>query len=161
VLTVWDSSYGPIYAVVGNGIAGYDGNGGPATRAELNAPGAVALDRTGDLLIADTGNNRIRVVAARTGHRYGQAMTAGHIYTIAGNGTAGYSGDGGPATAARFSIPGGVTQDGAGNQPGQNWRRSLTRPGSAATSRRCCYLQRLVSGRLMLIKYALRLSFKL
>ncbi|HEY2580037.1 MAG TPA: hypothetical protein VGI74_27305, partial [Streptosporangiaceae bacterium] len=104
-----------IYTIAGNGTAGYDGNGGPATRAELNAPGAVALDRTGDLLIADTGNNRIRVVAASTGHRYGQAMTAGNIYTIAGNGTAGYDGNGGPATRAELNAPGAVALDRTGD----------------------------------------------
>ena len=55
-------------------------------------------------MIADAGANRIRVVADSTGTFYGQAMTAGDIYTVAGNGTLGVSGDGGPATAPN-SLP--------------------------------------------------------
>ena len=54
---------GDIYTVAGNGTAGYSGNGGPATKAELGSPHGVATDAAGNLLIADTGNNRIRVVA--------------------------------------------------------------------------------------------------
>jgi hypothetical protein len=55
------------------------------------------------------------VVAARPGVFYGQAMTGGDIYTVAGNGTGGFSGDGGPATSAELSQLGGVAVDGAGN----------------------------------------------
>jgi NHL repeat len=66
------------------------------------------------VLIADQLNNRVRVVAARTGTFYGQAMTAGDIYTIAGNGTSGFSGDGGPAASAELLQPEGVAVD-AGN----------------------------------------------
>ena len=71
-------------------------------------------DTAGNVLIADTSNNRIRVVAASTGTFYGQAMTAGDIYTIAGNGTYGFSGDGGPGTTAELSYPEAVAVD-AGN----------------------------------------------
>ena len=71
--------------------------------------------RPGNLLIADSGNSRIRVVAATTGTFYGQAMTKGDIYTVAGNGTQGYSGDGGPATGAELDQPFGVGVDAAGN----------------------------------------------
>jgi len=104
-----------IYTVAGNGTAGFSGDGGPAGGAELNAPGAVTVDGAGNLVITDTGNNRIRVVAAASGRFYGQAMTAGHIYTVAGNGTAGFSGDGGPATAAELRAPAAVVADAAGN----------------------------------------------
>ena len=55
------------------------------------------------------------MVAARSGTFYGRAMTAGHVYAIAGNGERGYSGDGGPATAARLSGPAGIAVDPAGN----------------------------------------------
>jgi trimeric autotransporter adhesin len=106
---------GDIYSVAGNGTAGYSGDGGPATSAELDDPYGVAVDAAGNLVIADSGNERVRVVAASTGTFYGQKMTAGDIYTVAGNGTAGYSGDGGPATSAELDDPDGVAVDGAGN----------------------------------------------
>jgi trimeric autotransporter adhesin len=106
---------GDIYTVAGNGTLGYSGDGGPATSAELNDPGGVAVDGSGNLVIADSENDVVRVVAASTGTFYGQAMTAGDIYTVAGNGTAGSSGDGGPATSAEFAFPEGVAVDGSGN----------------------------------------------
>ena len=104
-----------IYTVAGDGTAGFGGDGGPAATAELNSPEAVTADAHGNMVIADTGNNRIRVVAATSGTFYGAAMTAGDIYTVAGNGTAGYSGDGGPATAAMLQTPTSVVTDAAGN----------------------------------------------
>ena len=106
---------GDIYTVAGDGTAGFAGDGGPATSAELSSPEGVAADAAGNLLIADTFNQRIRVVAASSGTFYGKAMTAGDIYTIAGNGTAGFSGDGGPATSAELNSPQGVAADAAGN----------------------------------------------
>jgi len=106
---------GDIYTVAGNGKPGFSGDGGPATRAELDLPRGVAADAAGNLLVADEINNRVRVVAARTGTFYGQAMTAGDIYTVAGNGTFGFSGDGGPATRAELAGPQGVAADAAGN----------------------------------------------
>jgi sugar lactone lactonase YvrE len=105
---------GDIYTVAGTGTQGFSGDGGPATSAELNFPQGVAVDAAGNLVVADTGNNRVRVVAARTGTFYAQAMTAGNIYTIAGNGRHGFSGDGGPATKAELG-PSGVAVDAAGN----------------------------------------------
>src|SRR6266705_630513 len=107
-----------IYTVAGDGRQGFSGDGGPATRAELNlleSVAGVAVDAAGNLLIADFGNNRVRVVAARTGTFYGQPMTAGDIYTVAGDGTKAFSGDGGPATSAELSLPEGVAVDAAGN----------------------------------------------
>jgi hypothetical protein len=106
---------GDIYTVAGTGHPGYSGDGGPATAAQLNDPRSVAADGSGNLLIADTRNNRIRVVAESTGTFYGQAMTAGDIYTVAGSGEHGDSGNRGPATAARLTGPAGVTADAAGN----------------------------------------------
>ena len=106
---------GDIYTVAGDGTLGFSGDGGPATSAELNGPAGVAVDAAGNLLIADTGNERVRVVAHKTGTFYGQPMTGGDIYTVAGDGTQGFSGDGGPATNARLSFPEGVAVDAAGN----------------------------------------------
>ena len=103
-----------IYTVAGDGTPGFTGDGGPATGAELDFPGAVAVDGAGNLVIADSGNNRVRLVAARSGTFYGQAMTAGHIYTVAGDGSGGFSGDGGPATKAALTDQW-VAVDGSGN----------------------------------------------
>jgi secreted PhoX family phosphatase len=106
---------GDIYTIAGNGKDGFGGDGGPATTAELYFPEEVAVDAAGNLLIADTNNNRVRVVAASTGTFYGQQMTAGDIYTVTGDGTAGFSGDGGPATTAELNLPQAVAVDAAGN----------------------------------------------
>jgi hypothetical protein len=106
---------GDIYTVAGNGTSGFSGDGGRATQAELNAPESVVPDHAGNLVIADTGNGRVRVVATATGTFYGRAMTKGDIYTVAGNGTTGFAGDGGPATGAEFHLAVAVAVDGAGN----------------------------------------------
>jgi uncharacterized protein (TIGR03437 family) len=97
---------GTITTVAGNGGADYGGDGGSATgpNAQLNNPEAVALDTAGNLYIADTRNNRIRMVS-----------TSGVITTIAGNGVAGRAGDGAAATVAEISNPEGVAVDSAGN----------------------------------------------
>ncbi len=105
---------GHIYTLAGTGTAGFSGDGGPSTRASVHHPNGLTVDRAGNLLIADSNNGRIRVIVARTGTFYRQAMTAGHIYTIAGGGTSRLR-DGGPATAARLDIPYDVTIDRAGN----------------------------------------------
>ena len=84
-------STGTESVVAGDYMWRYDGDGGPATTAELGGPSGVAVDSAGDIVIADTGNNVVRFVPATSGTYYGQAMTAGDIYTIAGNDTAGYS----------------------------------------------------------------------
>ena len=96
---------GDIITVAGNGTAGYSGDGGPATAAELNQPCGVAVDAAGDLFIADWINNVVREVVKATGD----------IITVAGDGTAGYSGDGGPATAAELDAPSLVAVDSAGD----------------------------------------------
>jgi len=84
--------------------SGFAGDGGPAGSAILNHAEAVAVDSAGNLYIADTINHRIRKVDAATGL----------IYTIAGNGTSGYSGDRGPALAAEITFPVGIAVDQAG-----------------------------------------------
>jgi NHL repeat-containing protein len=94
----------------GNGTAGFSGDGGPATAAQLNAAFmGMAVDTAGNLFLADQNNNRVRKVSAD-----------GVITTVAGSGTmgngkGGFSGDGGPATAAQLSVPNGVAIDAAGN----------------------------------------------
>jgi len=106
---------GDIYTVAGDGVSGFSGDGGPATKAHLAEPGQVAVDAAGNLLISDSGNNRIRVVAVKTGTFYQQAMTAGDIYTVAGNAVGGFSGDGGPASKAGLFEPSGVAINSTGD----------------------------------------------
>jgi hypothetical protein len=105
---------GDIYTVAGDGSAGFAGDGGPASSAELDQPTQIAIDASGNLVFAENGDNRIRVVAVTAGTFYGQAMTAGDIYTVAGDGSSAFSGDNGPATAAGLWA-GGVAVDASGN----------------------------------------------
>ena len=102
---------GKIQTIVGDGIAGYSGDGGPATSAELNSPSTVFVDTFGNIFIADSNNEVIREV----GGPNNSVIGPGVIRTIAGNGTQGFSGDGGPATSAAFDFPFGVFLDGSGN----------------------------------------------
>ncbi len=88
---------GTIRTVAGTGTAGFSGDGGPAARAQLNGPTGIAVDATGALFIADSGNNRVRRVSPD-----------GTITTVAGSGTKGFSGDGGTAVKAQLSGPTGV-----------------------------------------------------
>ncbi len=104
-----------IYTVAGDGTFTFSGDGGPATKAGLSFPEGVAVDPGGNLVIADTDAHRVRVVATRSGRFYGQAMTAGNIYTVAGNGSSGDTGDGGPALDAELGFLQAVTVDSAGN----------------------------------------------
>jgi sugar lactone lactonase YvrE len=97
------SPSGIITTVAGNGAADF-GDGGPSTSAALRYPTGVAVDGTGNLFIADLGNNRIRKVSP-----------SGIIITVAGAGTKGFTGDGGPATSAEMNQPRGVAVDAAGN----------------------------------------------
>jgi DNA-binding beta-propeller fold protein YncE len=81
----------------------------------LNLPSGVTVDSAGNLVFADTLNDMIRVVAVTTGTFYGQAMTAGDIYKIAGNRIPGFSGDGGQPTTAELNTPMSVAAAPAGN----------------------------------------------
>jgi trimeric autotransporter adhesin len=96
-------SDGVLTTVAGNGTAGFSGDNGPATSAQLTDPRGTALDSVGNLYIADAQNNRIRKVAN------------GVITTVAGNGTAGFTGDNGPATSAQLNGPWGVVVDTTGD----------------------------------------------
>ena len=95
---------GVITTVAGTGLAGYSGDGGRATQAQLNQPTGTAIDATGNLYIADAANNRVRKVSPW-----------GIITTAIGTGSAGYSGDNGLASLARVNHPAGVTFDKSGN----------------------------------------------
>ena len=105
---------GDITTIAGDGTYGYSGDGGPATSAELAYPDGVVTDAAGNVLLSDQDSFRVRIVAASTGTFYGQAMTA-DIYTIAGDGTQGSSGDGGPATSAELGQPEELAVDHHGN----------------------------------------------
>jgi trimeric autotransporter adhesin len=98
-------STGIISTVAGTGSSGYSGDGGQATSVALRSPQGVAVDASGNIYIADTDNERIRMVTKSTGI----------ISTVAGTGSYGYSGDGGQATSAALSYPRGITVDASGN----------------------------------------------
>jgi sugar lactone lactonase YvrE len=95
---------GIMTTIAGNGTSGYSGDGGQATAAELNTPYKTVVDATGNIYIADFNNSVIRMV-----------NTSGIISTIAGNGTRGYSGDCGQATAAELYAPDAIAFDNLGN----------------------------------------------
>ncbi|HXS63824.1 MAG TPA: hypothetical protein VN767_13310 [Streptosporangiaceae bacterium] len=102
---------GHLYVVAGT-TSGTPGDGGPATRAQFSALRGLAVDSSGNLV--QTDGFWVRVVAARTGTFFGQQMTAGDVYTVAGDGSSTPSGDGGPALNAGMQ-PQAVTMDGSGN----------------------------------------------
>ncbi len=102
---------GVISTIAGDGYAGIGGSGGPAFSARLNLPYRIAFDPSGNLLIADSGNNIVRRIQATSG-----VVTAnGIISTIAGNGQTGSSGDGGPATQATLWRLNAVASDSSSN----------------------------------------------
>ncbi len=115
-----------IFIVAGNLGAGFAGDGGPAISASLNAPKGIAFDNAGNLFIADTGNNRIRMVDSD-----------GIITTVAGNGTPGFRGDGGPANQAGLLNPNDVAVDRYGDlfiaDAGSNRIRRVDSTGTITT----------------------------
>jgi sugar lactone lactonase YvrE len=100
-----DPISGALTTIAGTGTAGFSGDGGPATAAQLDHPVHLAFDAGGNLYFADSANNRIRKIAAGSGI----------ITTVAGNGAPGFAGDGGPATSAQLNQPQGVDVDSAGD----------------------------------------------
>ena len=132
---------GVVTLIAGNGRAGYSGDGGPATSAQLQLqsvalgsvwvgggalPPGIAVDTGGNVYVADNGNYRVRRISPN-----------GVITTVAGNGTPGFSGDGGPATSAQLSPVFGLAIDVWGNlliaDSGANRIRQVTPDGSIAT----------------------------
>ncbi len=117
---------GTVWRIAGSGVSGFSGDGGAAPAAELNGPNGVAVDSAGDVYIADTNNRRIRKVD-----------TSGNITTVAGNGSAAYSGDGGPAIAAAIGLPYGLAVDSTANvylsDVGNEVVRMVTRSGIITT----------------------------
>jgi hypothetical protein len=114
---------GVITTVAGTGSAGFAGDGGPAKAAVLDLPTALACDAAGNLFVADTGNHRVRKIAAGSGV----------ITTVVGNGVEGFGGDGGVATAAVIDSPGGLAVDAAGNLYLADTHNGRVRVVSAAT----------------------------
>jgi len=134
---------GDVYTVAGSAQTkcGDSGDGGLSTSALLGIPGYLTTDSAGDLYIVDASNNQIREVAATTHTQWGQSMTAGDIYTVAGStaGTSGSSGLGGPATSALLNDPYQIATDSQGDlyiagncevdeiyNGGQDWGQSMT-----------------------------------
>lgn len=112
-----DTSSGVITTVAGTGNAGFSGDGGPASEAQLNFPFRVAVDDEAGLYIADAANHRIRRVDD----------TSRTITTVAGTGSGGFSGDGGPATEAQLNLPFGVDVDDTGNVYVADWLNNRVR----------------------------------
>ena len=115
---------GAIATIAGAGVAGFAGDGGAATSAELDMPTALAVDAAGNVYVADMRNHRVRRIAAGTRT----------ISTVAGTGVQGFGGDGGPATAAELDSPDGLAVDSSGNLYIADTRNGRLRKVSAATS---------------------------
>ena len=109
---------GVIETLAGNGTRGFGGDGSPATGGELNRPSGVAVARDGRVLIADTGNDRVR-----------QISLGGQLNTVAGNGQDGPGGDGGPASKARARLPFRPGRAAGRNAADRRYRQSLDPPG--------------------------------
>ncbi len=115
-----------ISTVAGNGSLGYSGDNGPALSAQLSIPTDMAVDKAGNIYIVDRGNSVVRKVD-----------TTGKITAFAGNGKMGYTGDGGPATAAELFLPVAIAVDSAGNvfigDSGSNGIRKVDTSGTIST----------------------------
>jgi sugar lactone lactonase YvrE len=100
-----DAKSGRTSVAAGSGLNSFTGDGGPGPAAQMNQPASLAVDGAGNVFIADTQNHAIRRLDAKTGI----------LTTVAGDGTRGFAGDGGPAAKARLDLPIGLGLDGAGN----------------------------------------------
>jgi sugar lactone lactonase YvrE len=128
VIRMVSASTRDIATVVGSGTVGFSGDGGSALSANLNRPYAIAFNPSGDLYFVDNGNNRVRAVSRSTGV----------INTVAGTGTASYTGDAGAAASATLNGPSGITFDGSGNyyiaDMGNNAVRMVSPSGTITTT---------------------------
>jgi streptogramin lyase len=113
---------GIISTIAGNGITQYIGDGTPATAYSLGLPSSIFVDKSGNVFVADNMNQRIR-----------KLTPAGTLSTLAGNGTTGYSGDGGPASAAILNMPNGICGDTSGNLYITEYYNKVVRKINAAT----------------------------
>ena len=113
---------GIITTIAGTGVPGFSGDGGPATLAQMSAPNCIAIDASGNLYVASVPNQRVRKIDL-----------SGVITTIAGNGTAGFSGDGSPATDAMLNAPEAIAIDAAGKIYISEWNNSRIRRVDPAT----------------------------
>jgi uncharacterized protein (TIGR03437 family) len=117
---------GIITTIAGNGVEAFSGDGGAATNASLSFPLGVAVDRSGNVYIADAGNNRVRRITP-----------GGIIATVAGNGQGRFAGDGSAAAGASLNIPSDVALDAAGNlyiaDSGNNRVRTVSTGGTITT----------------------------
>ncbi len=104
-----------VTVVAGTGRAGAGGDGGVATSGQLDEPSGVAVDRNGDLFIADTANCRIQLVPVASGELFGRSVVRDHAYTVAGTGVCGSAGQGGPLSGAQLFDPVAVATDAAGD----------------------------------------------
>jgi N-acetylneuraminic acid mutarotase len=120
-----DATTGIITTIAGDGTNGFSGDGGPATSADISAPGGdIVFDSTGSLYFEDTGNNRIRRVD----------LVTGIITTYAGDGAPDYGGDGGPANLAQIQSPSGLVFDSADNlYIGDTFNQRIRRVGAPVT----------------------------
>lgn len=128
-LTGWDEvrridhASGVITTIAGNGTSGYTGDGGPAVDAELNTVIGIAVDNENNIFITDANNHVVRRIDGATGV----------ITTVAGDGTAGLSGDGGLATDAELAAPGGIAVDTSGDLYISDMFRSVIRRVDSTT----------------------------
>jgi YD repeat-containing protein len=113
----WTASTGVVSTVAGIGTGGYSGNGGLATSAKVDDPQGLAVDSSGNLYLTDLFESDVREVSASTGD----------ISISAGNGTVGYTGDGGPATSAELNYPGTLVVDSSDNLYITDWNNNVIR----------------------------------
>ena len=124
---IWEvGSDGLVHRVAGGAVRGYGGDGGPALQADFVVPWGIAFDNSGNLYVVDEANNRVRKIASN-----------GITSTVAGNGTQGFSGDGGPASNAALNDPQSVAIDAAGSiyiaDEGNNRIRKVSPGGTIST----------------------------